>query len=611
MTDFPEALRNRINLEQVPFSDRGSRILVFKGRGGSDPGLYVELAERLTTLQPGLDTYRTRPPFIQDLRFVDAEGNPLPYQLTTYPHRLDFETPAGRFSLAFQDTDTLSIRLPPESVSGIRFAIAPAPWQNDHQGGVFEGVLNMAYTTNGHVVENRILEAPERCLVDFRVRSGDDTAITINIRPDQALRREVPSPAGVVEAAERRWRQWFAQAPPVAGPWRAQYLYAWWIMANNLLSPRGFLTREAMAPSKTHYVGVWLWDACFHALAYRHTDIELAREQLCVLLDHQLPDGMIPDAIHDEGVVTHLDLPVAAPVTKPPVIAWAAMKLHETSPSREFLDEIYEPLVRWNAWWFDCNDDDADGIVQYSHPYSSGLDDNPLWDGGMPVESPDINTYLVVQMESLAQMAHILGKTRDAARWERRRRALACRMVEHFFDPEAGVFWATHDHRPIRVLTPFNLYPMWTGLLEDDIVRPLLAHLTDPSGFWTTHPLPTVARSDPLYDGQQMWRGPAWININYLFVEALQRVGRAGLAAALRQHTLDMVMAHDGIYEYYTPVPGAPPPAAASTFGWSAALFIDLAIQASQTAVPATPAAPDVHRRDTGRSAEAVEREGD
>lgn len=607
MADFQEALRNRINLEQVPFSDRGSRILLFKERGDSQFGLNIKLAERLTALQPGLDTYRTRPAFIRDLRFADAEGNPLPYRLTTYPHLLGFETPVGCFSLAFQDTDTLSIGLPPESVSGIRFAIAPASWQNDHQGGVFKSVRKAAYTTNGHVVVNRVHERPDRCLVDFRVRSGEDTAIAVAIRPDEVLRHDVPSPAGVVEAAEQRWQRWFAQAPPVAKPWRGQYLYAWWIMANNLLDPRGFLTREAMVPSKTHYVGVWLWDACFHALAYRHVDIELARDQLRVLLDHQLPNGMIPDAIHDEGAVTHLDVPVAAPVTKPPVIAWAAMKLHETYPSRAFIREIYEPLVRWNAWWFEHNDDDGDGIVQYSHPYSSGLDDSPLWDGGMPVESPDINTYLVIQMESLAQMARLLGRDHDAARWERRRRALVRRMVEHFFDPDAGVFWATRDHRPIRVLTPFNLLPLWTGLLEDDITRRLVGHLTDPTEFWTPHPLPTVARSDPRYDGQQMWRGPTWININYLFVEALRRIGREDLAHTLRRRTLNLLMAHDGIYEYYNPETGEPAAAAAPTFGWSAALFIDLASQASQTPGPATPTAPKARHQDA-ESAEGVER---
>ena len=41
-------------------------------------------------------------------------------------------------------------------------------------------------------------------------------------------------------------------------------------------------------------------------------------------------------------------------------------------------------------------------------------------------------------------------------------------------------------------------------------------------------------------------------------------------------------LGQDDIYEYYHPVTGENPPKAASIFGWSAAVYIDLAIQASR-----------------------------
>src|SRR5690606_2498622 len=127
---------------------------------------------------------------------------------------------------------------------------------------------------------------------------------------------------------------------------------------------------------------------------------------------------MLPDAIFDEGVVSEIHHPIHARVTKPPVMAWAALKLYKTDNDIEFLKEIYEPLKRENAWWFEHNDDDKDGIVQYTHPYSSGLDNSPLWDFEMPVESPDINTYLILQMNALAEIAKLLGKHDEAAIWK-------------------------------------------------------------------------------------------------------------------------------------------------------------------------------------------------
>ena len=59
----------------------------------------------------------------------------------------------------------------------------------------------------------------------------------------------------------------------------------------------------------------------------------------------------------------------------------------------------------------------------------------------------------------------------------------------------------------------------------------------------------------------------------------LERSGYADLAGELRRRTLDMIGRREDIYEYYHPETGEEPPKAASTFGWSAAIFIDLAIQ--------------------------------
>ncbi|HNP85073.1 MAG TPA: hypothetical protein PKK78_02980, partial [Kouleothrix sp.] len=50
-------LENRIALDRVPFSDRGSRLLVYRERHDLY-ALYIKLAERLTALTPGLSTYR-------------------------------------------------------------------------------------------------------------------------------------------------------------------------------------------------------------------------------------------------------------------------------------------------------------------------------------------------------------------------------------------------------------------------------------------------------------------------------------------------------------------------------------------------------------------------
>jgi len=273
---------------------------------------------------------------------------------------------------------------------------------------------------------------------------------------------------------------------------------------------------------------------------------------------------------------------VRARVTKPPVLAWAALKIHAVDPDLEFFKEIYEPLVRWNRWWFRENDTDRDGYIQYNHPFSSGLDDNPTWDYGMPVESPDINTYLYIQMQALAHMAGALGKKEESESWLARSELLLDTMIQNAWDEERGYFEAIHEHNPIPILTPLNLFPLWTADLPESIKRRLLAHLTDPQEFYGDLMLPTVARCDPAFDADRMWRGPLWANINYFFIEALLKNGEIDLARDLRDQTLALIMRNPGIYEYYNAVTGKPGTNSAPAYGWTAAVFIDLAIQASQ-----------------------------
>ena len=578
--DYLALLQNHIDITCVPFSERGSRLLIFQYNDKNS--LYVKLAERLTQLEPNIEAYLTRAPFIQDLSLLDSAGKDLDFTVTSSPDRLTLHTLMGDFEFVFQDQYTIAIGFPDDVFCGFKFRVFPQFWQKTPNGGKFMSVRNLKYNTTGEIKHNQITPIEGGYEVQLQVESGTDCTTTIGIYQNNYQELPLLPFSYIREASAERWRNWFDKVPEVDPKYAKTYAYAWWVMANNLISPQGNVSYEAMTPSKIGYVGLWLWDNAMHSLAYRHVDADLARNQIRAMLAHQLPNGMLPDVVYDEGVVYTIDHPIIGEVTKPPILAWAALKLHETDPDVKFLSEIYVPLVRLNAWWFSMNDDDGDGLVQYNHPYSSGLDDSPLWDEGMPVESPDLNTYLYIQMISLSQIAEALNMNAESAMWQRRANALVSQMIKHFWDPEAGLFWTIKDHIPVKVMTPFNLFPLWTGQLPEDIKDRLLSHLLNPNTFWGKYKLPTVARNDPKYDPQTMWRGPVWANINYFFIEALNMNGEHVLADELRDSTLEMIMTHNGIFEYYDAETGVPPQRAVNIFGWTSAVFIDLAIQASQ-----------------------------
>lgn len=576
MFDF-ENLHNRIDLVNIPFTDTGSRLLLFR----QENQLSIRLAERWTKWEKEVGHYRQRPPIIENFTFLDQHGTPQEITSETYPYLARLTTPVGVFNWTFQDPETLMVALPSGTFS-LRFLVYAESPVADRRGGVLRGKRNIAYTTNARILANTIEPVREGLfVVTMLLDAQTDDVLLLNITPRMGFNRSLQAPADVFDAIKKRWADWFEATPPVLDHYRRQYDYAWWVLSSGLLTTRYFFTRVAMAPSKIHYVGVWHWDQFFHALAYRHVDAKLAEDQMRIILDHQRPDGMLPDAIHDEGLVTHLSTPVDADVTKPPLAAWTALKLYKRTGRLDFLKEVYEAITRWHQWWLTENVNE-NGLYMYRHPFSSGLDDSPLWDEGMPVVAPDLNTYLCIQMESLAQIAELIGYPAEAVDFRKDADALAMRMQALLWSERDGNFAALYNNQPIPTRTPFNLYPIWTGRMPAHIVERVLQNLTDPEQFWTEYPLATVALNDPKFNAMQMWRGPSWANINYLFVEALFRIGKPALAVELRQRTLNMIARLPDIYEYYNPITGERPPKSAPIFGWTSAVYIDLAIQETE-----------------------------
>ena len=267
----------------------------------------MRLAERWYSADQQLEGYLQRAPLIKDLCLTDDTGQPLDLTIETYPHRLDIHTRVGDFTLIFHEPNAAA-----DLAGGLLWPVVSCQSRSgplDRRGGILRltGNIrrNVAYTTNARITQNQIEPiGSEAQRVNLICESDGNATLSINITPRLGFNRYLPAAAEALEAAARRWHDWFAAAPIVDEAYRAQYYFAWWVMRAGLISTRFYTTREAMMPSKIHYVGVWQWDAYFHALAYRHIDMEVAKDQLRIVLDHQREDGMIPDAVHDEGIVT-------------------------------------------------------------------------------------------------------------------------------------------------------------------------------------------------------------------------------------------------------------------------------------------------------------------
>ncbi|MGO4692140.1 amylo-alpha-1,6-glucosidase [Glaciibacter sp. 2TAF33] len=572
-----------LDLVAAPFTLPRSRILVLAHREGG-PGV----AEPVTAVRVALAEYE-RPldecVVFERLAVVGTDGAPLPVT-RVLPHRIEFGATGtgGLVTLTFAGPHALSVGAHGDVTAELRLTAADGGQQTIGLGP-------------GHAAS-----------VQLRI----DAARVVGVARSGAHSDHEYDTAIV-------WTQWFDRCPRVRDDLQAMTAFCWWVLGANIVELPGQGSARAVVPSKIGYVGLWQWDAYFIAVGLRHGDPELAREQLDLALRYPTADGQLPDVVHDEGVLASSeDLPphdretlrrhgssvadpnVPVPLTKPPLAAWALRRVLESSgPCRtahpgdpvdragsgdrvdpEWVDRAWTTIARSQDWWFAHSDADGDGMPEYGHPYSSGLDDSPIFDGPLPLASPDLGAYLVLQDRELERHFAERGDATEAKRHADRAAATLAGLLE-MWDATAGHFVAHAGAERIRSYAAVSLLPLLTGDLPAGIASTLVAALGDPQQFGTTWTVPTVATSDPDFSAERMWRGPVWVNINALLVDGLRRSGYPGEAVELAERTALLVIHGGGPHEYFNPQTGQKAQTATTSFGWSAALFIDLAAQLS------------------------------
>lgn len=120
-------------------------------------------------------------------------------------------------------------------------------------------------------------------------------------------------------------------------------------------------------------------------------------------------------------------------------------------------------------------------------------------------------------------------------------------------------------------LSPAGFMPLFVHIASPERATRVVKLAADPQKFFPG--MPTAAYDTPGYDGRDMWRGPAWVNISYFAIKGIQEYGYTKLAETMRSTLLDWVTWDPStIWEYYDPKTGDG--AGAKGFGWSAAFTI-------------------------------------
>jgi len=300
-----------------------------------------------------------------------------------------------------------------------------------------------------------------------------------------------------------------------------------------------------------------------------------------------------------------------------------------------FLERLYPRLVAQHAYLDRWRDPDRRGLAALVHPWESGLDNSPAWDqalagldippGALPsyqrfdiahadpadrptdaaydrfvylaaryrdagyddttlltrspflIQGPLFNAIRRWSAHALATIATLVGD--DPAPHQAEAERIRQAILGQLWDP-AGRRFGTRDVRTGR-RTPEDTILAFTPLLDPELPRPMVAAIVELLGSPCFHPaeavehylVPTYDLRAPGFDPRRYWRGPVWINTDWLLWLGLRQHGVDDLAAELRAGMLGLVR-KSGFREYFHPFGGQG--YGASGFAWTAALAIDV-----------------------------------
>lgn len=310
-------------------------------------------------------------------------------------------------------------------------------------------------------------------------------------------------------------------------------------------------------------------------------------------------------------------------------------RLKRSDPDRahEWLEDMYPRLHKLHNYFYRERDQRNTGLITIYHPWESGLDNSPRWDKPLAYLTPkkqprynrldtdfvdarfrptdgsyDIYVYLAELMRAvnytdqklreshpfqvedillssilhlasthLIKIAEVLDEdTTEIAQWQNR---FTDSVMKEAFSEKNQLFYDRDllTDKLISIDTIATISPIISGSIDNELIEKLFNSL-DTAGFCgssscRTSLLPSSSMNEESFDPNLYWRGPVWININWLIWISLKNANHLEHAEAIREGLLSCLK-DNGIWEYYNPdsLTGI----GAHQFTWSAALAIDL-----------------------------------
>ncbi|MDD3278903.1 MAG: trehalase family glycosidase [Lachnospiraceae bacterium] len=510
-----------------------------------------------------------------------SEGRALPYIYEATPEELILHTQKTEIHVCFADDKTLLIKTEGEPIHVMLKCVPKHPFfhyiyeipcrdEIRYELNCFgqevkyliwaqEGKAEMTQVWEGCTAkDNQVLLTPEkgRLLAVIREVFSSWDGVEVKYQYEESLKRT---------AAD--FDEFARKMPSVPQRYEETARIASYVDWSAIVAGEQILPRDTMFMSKNWMTNIWAWDHVFNAVALAYHNPQAAWDQWMIPFDLQDVTGLIPDTTNNSKLDWNY--------CKPPVHGWALHRMMKVMElSEEQLAKAYDKLGKWTEWWLNYRDRDHDGICEYYHGYDSGWDNATAFAEQPPVELPDLQTFLILQMETMAELAEKLGRTSAQQMWLKRADTMKEAMLKYCFadDQPIAIHAGSHERIPTRCLILYM--PVLLGERLPEEIRKSLVEGLKNGGYLTDHGFATEPPESPFYEADGYWRGPIWAPSTLLLLDGLEACGEHEFAKDVAERFCNMVK-NNGYAENFNALTGEGLRDLAYT--WTPSVFLTIA----------------------------------
>jgi Glycosyl hydrolase family 63 C-terminal domain len=366
------------------------------------------------------------------------------------------------------------------------------------------------------------------------------------------------------------------------------------IKSRDLLESNWDEVRGYCRPHPVKYPHMWLWDSCFHSIAWAALADRRVLVELSAVFREQFENGFLPHMVYAGPTISRGPKDNVSSFTQPPVYGQslaASWSLGESEDKRQFTkrhllqaaEKGLDYLWRYRRL--------ENGLLFIVHPWESGADHSPRWDDWIAPagELPEYDREVWESYDDLFVKAAIFSAEGDAQSSDRfvaapaAFNAIAARAAAELFLLTGDEKWRKRSMEVGDAMDQI-LWDDRSELFKDDPVvgggagasasiptldgvlgalatnsasraSKVLDQLSDPSRFAAPYGPRYLPVDHERYRPDKYWRGPAWPQLNYLLFLACRRWDRDQLAVQLADVTRRGVRSAD-FSEFWNPETG-------------------------------------------------------